>query len=125
LSEAFPNLRDAQYLLFVTHPLREVENHTSTSTDSYLTFYAFSSDLSQPSNPQGALAKDVYRMISLLEEDALKPGSKSPETSVLEAAKRASQEIAEWLKKERKIGEQLIKKSYFLPIPVTLVTVLP
>jgi Helicase conserved C-terminal domain len=125
LSEAFPNLRGAQYLLFATHPLREVENHESASTDSYLTFYAFSNNLSQPINLKGAKAEEVYQLISLLEKNSLKPAAKSPEASVLEAAKRASQEIAEWLKKERKTGEQLIKKSYFLPIPVVLVAVLP
>jgi superfamily II DNA or RNA helicase len=124
LSEAFPNLQDAQYLLFVTHPLREVENHTSASTDSYLTFYAFSSDLSQPSNPQGASAKDVYQMISLLEGEALKPGSPSLEAAVFEVAKDASKGLAKWLEQSRKLGG-LTKKSYFLPIPVALVAVLP
>lgn len=81
-------------------------------------------DLSQPINPQGASAKEVYHMISLLEEDALKPGSKSLETYVLEAAKSASQELAKWLEQTRKLGG-LTKKSYFLPIPVVLVAVLP
>jgi superfamily II DNA or RNA helicase len=124
LSEVFPNLRDAQYLLFVTHPLREVENHTLVSTDSYLTFYAFSSDLSQPANPEGASAKEVYQMISLLEEDALKPGSPSLETAVFGVAKDASKKLAIWLKESRKLGG-LTKKSYFLPIPVALVALLP
>ena len=120
----FSNLQDAQYLLFATHPLREIESHGLASTDSYLTFYAFSSDLSQPINPQGASAKEVYQLISLLEEDAFKPESKSPETSMLEAAKSASQELAKWLEQSRKTGG-LTKKSYFLPIPVALVAVLP
>ena len=123
LSQEFPNLRDAQYLLFTTHPLREVENHTSASTDSYLTFYAFSGDLSQPKNLQGASAKDVYQMISLLERDALKPGSPSLETAMLEGAKEASKKLAVWLEQSRKLGG-LTKKSYFLPIPVALVAVL-
>ena len=124
LSDTFPNLRDVQYLLFATHPLREVENHASASTDSYLTFYAFSSDLSQPSNPQGASAQEVYKMISLLEENALKPGSQFLETAVFEVAKDASKELAMWLEQSRKLGG-LTKKSYFLPIPVALVAVLP
>ena len=123
LSNTFPNLRDAQYLLFATHPLREVENHTSASTDSYLTFYAFGEDLSQPSNPQGASAKDVYQIISLLEEDALKLSSVPLKTAVFEAAKDASKEIAKWLERSRKLGG-LTKKSYFLPIPVALVSVI-
>lgn len=122
--EQFLNLQDAQYLLFATHPLREVENHVLASTDSYLTFYAFSSDLSQPINPQGASAKEVYQLISLLEEDALKTGSASVEIGVLEATKSASQELAKWLEKSRKL-RKLTEKSYFLPIPVALVAVLP
>lgn len=124
LYRKFPNLRDAQYLLFVTHPLREAENQASASTDSYLTVYAFSSDLSQPINPQGAAAKEVYQMISLLEEDALKPGSQSLTVDVVETAKGASKELAKWLEVSRKLGG-LTKKSYFLPIPVALVAVLP
>ena len=121
LYEKFPSLRDAHYLLFATHPLREIENH-EFSTDSYLTFYAFRSDLSEPINPQGASGEDVYQLISLLETDALKPGSEPLETDVLEAAKKASQEIAKWLTKSRKLGG-FTKKSYFLPIPVALVAV--
>ncbi|MFP4122928.1 hypothetical protein [Coleofasciculus sp.] len=120
----FSSLRDARYLLFVTHPLREVENHASASTDSYLTVYAFSCDLSQPINPQGASAKEVYQMISLLEEDALRPNSQSLTVNVLESAKDAGQELARWLEQSRKLGG-LTKKSYFLPIPVALVAVLP
>jgi superfamily II DNA or RNA helicase len=125
LYSKFPDLRDAQYLLFATHPLREVENHASANTASYLTVYAFTSDLFQPINPQGASAKEVYQIISLLEEDAFKSVSQSLTVDAIEAAKDASQELAKWLKQSRKIGEQLIKKSYFLPMPVALVAVLP
>ncbi|HEY9635221.1 MAG TPA: helicase-related protein [Coleofasciculaceae cyanobacterium] len=123
LYEQFPNLRDAHYLLFATHPLREVENQASASTDSYLTFYAFSSDLSQPIEAKGASAKEVYQLISLLEKDALKTDSTWVETSVLEAAQGASRELAKWWEQSRKLGG-LTKKSYFLPIPVALVAVL-
>ena len=123
LYEQFPNLRNAHYLLFATHPLREVENHASASTDSYLTFYTFSNDLSQPIEAKGASAKEVYQLISLLEKDALKTGSISVETDVLEAAQGASQKLAIWWKDSKKLGG-LTKKSYFLPIPVALVAVL-
>lgn len=123
LYSEFPNLKDAHYLLFATHPLREVEDYASVGTDSYLTFYAFSRDLSQPINPQGALAKDVYQMISLLEEDALNSVSQSLSVDVLEATKSASKELARWLEQCRKLGG-LTKKSYFLPIPIALVAVL-
>jgi superfamily II DNA or RNA helicase len=124
LRSKFPNLRDARCILFATHPLREVEDHTSARTNSYLTFYAFSSDLSQPSNPQGASAEDVYQMISLLEGEALKPSSPSLEAAVFEVAKDAGKKLVEWLKQSRKLGG-LTKKSYFLPIPVALVAVIP
>jgi hypothetical protein len=43
---------------------------------------------------------------------------------VIEAAKSASRELAEWLGQSRKLGG-LTKKSYFLPISVALVIVLP
>jgi len=68
-------------------------------------------------------AKEVYHLISLLEENALKASSTSLETSVLEAAKTASQKLTIWLNQSRKLGG-LTKKSYFLPIPVALVAVL-
>ncbi len=122
LYEKFPNLRDAHYLLFTTHPLREVENQ-SASTDSYLSFYAFSSDLSQPINSQGASAKEVYELISLLEKDALGKSSTSLETHVLKKTKDASKQLVQWLNKSRQLGG-LTKKKYFLPIPVALVAVL-
>ncbi|MEH1931649.1 hypothetical protein [Nostoc sp.] len=79
--------------------------------------------MSQPINLPGALAKEVYHLISLLEENALKANSTTVETSVLEAAKNASQELTNWLKQSRTLGG-LTKKSYFLPIPVALVAVL-
>ena len=84
---------DAHYLLFATHPLREVENLAPASTDSYLTFYAFSSNLSQPIEGQGASAKELHQLISLLEEDELKTASTFLGTDVREAAKSASQEL--------------------------------
>jgi len=48
----------------------------------------------------------------------------SSTADVLEAAKCAGQELARWLEQSRKLGG-LTKKSYFLPIPVALVAVLP
>ncbi|WP_373543557.1 hypothetical protein [Chamaesiphon sp.] len=123
LYEQFPTLRDANYVLFATHPLREVENQSAT-TDSYLTFYAFSSDLSHPMNPEGASAQEVYQLISLLEKDSLETDSPSVEASVLESATTASKKLADWLDKRTKLAT-LTDKSYFLPIPVVLVAVLP
>ncbi|MEH1836685.1 MAG: hypothetical protein V7L29_32725 [Nostoc sp.] len=97
--------------------------HASASIDSYLRFYAFNSDFSQPINLPGASAKEVYHLISLLEENALKASSTFVKTSVLEAVKNASQELTNWLNQSRKLGG-LTKKSYFLPIPVALVAVI-
>lgn len=124
LYEQFPDLQNAQYLLFTTHPLREIENkkNVQASTDSYLTFYAFNHDFSKPMNPQGASAKKVYQLISLLESDALTTNSSSVETSVLEATESASKKLARWLEQGRRLGG-LTNKSYFLAIPVALVTV--
>lgn len=124
LRSKFPNLREAAYLLFATHPLREAENHASASTDSYLTVYAFTKDLSQPINPQGASAKEVYDFISLLEDEALETAPQPIDENMLEDAKVASKELASWLNKVQKLGG-LTKKSYFLPIPIALIVVLP
>lgn len=124
LYHRFPSLKDTLYLLFATHPFREVENHVSDSTDSYLTVYGFGNDLSHPINPQGAKAEEVYQIISLLEENALQLSSQFLTRDVIETTREASKELAEWLGQSRKLGG-LTKKSYFLPIPVALVAVLP
>lgn len=121
LYKEFPNLQNSRYLLFATHPLREIETNSSNN---YLTFYAFASDLDAPIDSKGASPKEVYKLISLLEKQALISPSLSLDSDVFAEAKQAGRRIAKWVKDSRKLGG-LTQKSYFLPLPVGLVAVLP
>jgi len=120
LYEKFQNITDSKYLLFATHPIRELETTSSERAFCYLTFYAFNGDLSKPIHPKGASAEEVYRLISLLEEQVVKlPLDKN----VIEESRRAGHKIGDWLKSSRQTGGGFIQKGYFLPIPVALISV--
>jgi superfamily II DNA or RNA helicase len=125
LHSKFPLLREARYLLFATHPLREAEKCLAEAEEnsSYLTFYVFTEELDTPLNPEGASAEDVYQLISLLEQDKERP-IHLENKALVEKAKEPAKKIAEWLKNQRKLGGKLTQKDYFLPIPVALVMVL-
>jgi len=123
LHSKFPSLLEARYLLFATHPLREAEKHLVEENSSYLTFYAFTEELDTPLNPKGASAEEVYKLISLLEQDRNQP-MHLQNNALIKKAKGPAKKIAEWLKKQRKLGGKLTQKDYFLPIPVALVMVL-
>jgi len=125
LHSKFPSLREARYLLFATHPLREVEKCLTEAEEnsSYLTFYAFTEELDTPLNHGGASAEDVYQLISLLEQDKERP-IHLENKALVEKAKEPAKKIAEWLKNQRKLGGKLTQKDYFLPIPVAFVMVL-
>jgi hypothetical protein len=125
LHSKFPLLREARYLLFATHPLREAEKCLAEAEEnsSYLTFYVFTEELDTPLNPGGASAEEVYQLISLLEQDKERP-MHLENKALVEKAKEPAKKIAEWLKKQRKLGGKLTQKDYFLPIPVALVMVL-
>ncbi len=122
LHNKFPSLQGVRYLLFATHPLREAEKHLVEENSSYLTFYAFTEELTAPINPKGASAEDVYKLVSLLEQDQSRPMHLENQ-ALIKKAKTPAQEISKWLKKERKLGGKLTQKDYFLPIPVALVMV--
>ncbi|MEH1964853.1 MAG: helicase-related protein [Nostoc sp.] len=125
LYDIFPKLLGVRYLLFATHPMREAEINSSTDLLSYLTFYAFDNNIQTllQTQTQGACADDVHKLISLLEEEALKSKSVTIESHVLEKARVAADKINDWLQKGRKLP-RLGRQTYFLPIPVALVAVL-
>lgn len=123
LHSKFPSLREARYLLFATHPLREAEKCLAEENSSYLTFYVFTEELDTPLNPESASAEEVFQLISLLEQDPNRPMCLE-NASLIKKAKEPAKKIAEWLKKQRKLGGKLTQKDYFLPIPVALVVVL-
>lgn len=116
----FPNLKGSRYLLCATHPIRELEINSSERSFCYLTFYAFSEDLSEPIQPKGAHAEEVYRLISLLEEQTV---TLPLDNNVIAQSKQAGQQIGDWLKSSRQTGGGFIQEGYFLPIPVALIAV--
>jgi len=122
----FPDLQsqNIQYVLFVTHPLRELENNMTSNSYSYLTFYTFNTDLSHPLKEEGATGKEVYNLISLLEDDAITIASTALQEDILDMAKEAGEKISMWLKKSAKLPS-LTEKNYFLPIPIALVSIIP
>lgn len=124
----FPNLQDASYLLFATHPMREAEDNTSKNALSYLTFYAFDNNIlnagviQQPLQSEGACADDVNKLISLLETEVIALETVPVKSDITEQALVAASNLAEWLKNERKLP-RLGRQTYFLPIPVALVAI--
>jgi hypothetical protein len=124
LFEEIPNLEGSRYLLFATHPMLEVEDNFSQNGSSYLTFYAFGDDLSNPIQPNGYSADYVNKVIQILEREATQPNLSGLDHSLIEQSRQAGKTISEeWLSKSRilpKLGQQ----KYFLPIPVALVAIL-
>ena len=124
LREALPDLHEARYLLFATHPMLEVEAHPSENALSYLTFYAFGDESNVPIHPQGHSAEHVHKVISLLEDEVQNLDFELITPALLNNAREASSRVSEWLRSSR-ILPGLGRQTYFLPIPVALVAVLP
>jgi superfamily II DNA or RNA helicase len=125
LYERFPNLNGYCYLLFATHPLRELEKNKSIDSAKYLTYYSFTTDFSQPVNTYGASAIEVHEMITFLEEQVVQ-GSASPSSEVIDRAKLAGRDISKWIQSSFRIGgDDLFEEesSYFVPVPVALVAI--
>jgi hypothetical protein len=118
----FPNLEGSRYLLCATHPIRELETNSLERAFCYLTFYAFSEDLSKPIQPQGASAEEVYSLISLLEEQVV---TLPMDKNIIAQSKQAGHKIGDWLTSSRQTGGGFIQsqRGYFLPIPVALIAV--
>ena len=126
LRELFPNLKDCAYLLFATHPLRELEKKALSDSAKYLTYYIFTTDFSQPVNFKGASAIEVHKMITFL-EDQVTQGLASPSSEVIDQAKSAGQNISKWIQDSFSIGNDDFldeESSYFVPIPVALVAII-
>jgi SNF2 family DNA or RNA helicase len=120
--EKFQDIKGVRYLLFATHPIREIETGL-TENACYLTFYAFGECLEKPLQPHGASADDVYKIISLLEKEIIENEPKALEPNVKIELQEAGKKIGEWVKNVRKLGG--FTQQYFLPIPVALIAILP
>ncbi|MEG4205063.1 hypothetical protein QUA20_14155 [Microcoleus sp. Pol7_A1] len=125
LCEHSPNLKGCSYLLFATHPLRELEKNKSSDSAKYLTYYTFTTDFSQPVNPDGASAIEVHDMITFLEAQIVQ-GVVSLSSEVIELAKSAGRDISKWVQDSFSMGGDDFldeESSYFVPIPVALVAI--
>jgi len=125
LCDRFPNLNGCSYLMFATHPLRELEKNRSSDSAKYLTYYTFATDLSQPENPNGASANDVHKMITFLEEQSVQGGA-SPSSEVITQSKLAGKQISEWVQNSFSLGgDEFLdeESSYFVPVPVALIAI--
>jgi superfamily II DNA/RNA helicase len=125
LCEHFPNLKACSYLLFATHPLRELEKNKSSDSAKYLTYYTFTTDFSQPVNPDGASAIEVHDMITFLEGQIVQ-GVVSLSSEVIDLAKSAGRDISKWVQDSFSMGGGDFldeESSYFVPIPVALVAI--
>ncbi len=126
ICEHFPNFQGCSYLLFVTHPLRELEKNKSLNSAKYLTYYTFTTDFSQPVNPEGASANEVHKMITFLEEQIVQ-GIVSLSSEAIAQAKSAGKDISKWVQDSFSIGGDDFldeESSYLVPIPVTLVAII-
>jgi|GEM_PF-474574 len=126
LYEHFPKLQGCSYLLFATHPLRELEKKESSDPAKYLTYYTFTADCSQPISLNGASAQEVYKMITFL-ENQVSQCVVSPSSEAVDQAKSAGQHISEWLENSFTIGGNDFlddESNYFVPIPVALVAII-
>ena len=120
---SFPSLNSCFYLLFVTHPLRELENNYSSQSAKYLTYYAFTINFEQPINPGGASATEVHQVITFLEDQILQ-GVVSLSSEEIITAKLAAQNISKWIRNSFRMETDMFGDStYFVPIPVALIAI--
>lgn len=122
--------KEARWLLFCTHPLREAENVLTQKVRPYLTYYSFGDLIdgtaAMPLNPEGADADEVHRFLELVEDHALEGNCQdSDDASHIIAANRAGSILRDWVTSATKFGAAsfLEEPKYFVPIPVCLVHV--
>lgn len=126
LYERFPKLQGCTYLLFATHPLRELEKKELLEPAKYLTYYTFTNDCSQPITSSGASAKEVHKMITFLENQVIQ-GVVAPSSEIIDQAKSSGQDISKWLESSFSIGDNDFlddDSNYCVPIPVALVAII-
>jgi hypothetical protein len=119
-----------RWLLFCTHPLREVEDVLPTKVRPYLTYYAFRElndpDLPVPVDVEGADADHVHRFLECVEKHAVEGKCiEQYDKSQIDAATHAGSRVRTWLQSVTKFGvaKFLEPAKYFVPIPVALVSI--
>ncbi|MBR8831601.1 MAG: RNA polymerase-associated protein RapA [Chroococcopsis gigantea SAG 12.99] len=121
----FPELQNIDYLLFATHPLRELESDCDVRAAKYLTYYAFTKDSEGPLDLRGVCARKVHQMITFLEKQALEE-QLMPDDEIVDAAKNAGRIIYQWITNSLAMGSDSLfdeESNYFLPVPVALIAI--
>ncbi|MFN6218796.1 MAG: hypothetical protein AN488_01115 [Anabaena sp. WA113] len=122
----FSNFQGCSYLLFVTHPLRELEKNKSLDSAKYLTYYTFTTDFSRPINPDGASANEVHEMITFLEEQIVQ-GVVSLSYDEIFQVKSDGKDISKWVLDSFSMGGHDFldeESTYLVPIPVALIAII-
>lgn len=118
----FQDISHARYLLFATHPIREIEK-TATENACYLTFYAFDEPLGNPLQSNGASADDVHKLITMMEEKIADMSTISLNNKEKAEIRNAGEKIGKWAKNAKILGG--FNQECFLPIPICLVAIRP
>jgi superfamily II DNA or RNA helicase len=123
---SFPELAEANFLIFATHPLRELENQASSECAKYLTYYVFHENQVTPINETGASSQEVHKMITFFEKEIgeffldMLPNE-------IEKCRSDSKLVTKWLHSVLNIGTQDIfggVTQYFVPVPVAFVALI-
>ncbi|WP_017296043.1 helicase-related protein [Geminocystis herdmanii] len=124
-AQKFPDLKDYQYIVFIAHPLSELEHNNKLERAKYLTYYGFSEQFEQPININGASAIETNQMIMFLEEEIMKEINFT-EFNLIEEAKKMGEKITNWVKNSFNLGDDLFAENtnYFVPIPVALIKII-
>lgn len=123
LYATLPTLREAKYLVFVSHPMLEAETRDSARAP-YLTFYSFSEDLEEIA-PTGS-AIDTHALILLLEQEAILTKHTSLDIESHQRHASAGERLGRKVSSRVTLGAQSVfdnSGDYFLPIPIALVAV--
>lgn len=122
LSARVPAAGKANYLLFVTHPMREAETIERPLLAPYLTFYAFDDDSDIPM--AAGTAAEVHEVISLLEVEASVRAAPRAAIAV-EQHQRRAERLRGWVRAQTHLGAASLfeQARYALPIPVALIAI--
>ena len=122
--------KEACWLLFCTHPLREIENVLPLKPRPYLTYYSFSQLVegvaAMPLDVEGAEAAAVHKFLCHAERLAIDEAlSELTAPDQIQSAKIAGEILQAWTEAVTRFGAAsfLEEEKYFVPIPVALVQI--
>jgi len=125
-----PWIDRVRWLLFCTHPIREMENVLEPKLRPYLTYYVFEevdrSEKVSVLNEEGADAAEVQALLQCMEAHAVSGLCKGIRDELsIDRALRVGKHLTKWIESVTRFGASdfLTEEKYFVPIPVALVEV--